>query len=126
MNQFPCEKHETEIKNLKEKINSMDGIKETLVKLSTLLEMTIKDEKKRDKMYGRQNEVLEKMTINLTELSLQQEQTSKEVTELKLKVEESEKKDKVSILSTLNLLFTKFILPVGFVGGIVYFISKLN
>ena len=137
---LPCDIHGEQIKTLFKKIEKYENKEAFIYKLDKSMAIQTEllkqidehnktqDErmKEQDKVTKEQHEVIVNINNNLTELNKGQKVLNERVGKLEDKVDNVESKDKISILNTLNLAFTKFILPVGFIGGIVYFISKLK
>lgn len=130
---LPCEKHEEQIKTLfkqdeaiNKRIDGMDWMRDTLTKLTTLMEITIDDNKKRDEdnriMNEKQNETLANMNQSLIEINNSMSSMNTRIGTLEEKVEENEDKNLIDIRNIskekeVNKL-KQWIIPAS-IGGVI-------
>lgn len=90
------ERHDEKITTLFKRTDTMDWMRDTLTKLTTLMEITIEDNKKRDAenkvINERQNQTLDSINSNLSNLNGKVEKLEKGQESLTKRVDENESK----------------------------------
>lgn len=152
-NKLPCDAHREQLKtlfkqheNLNKRVDEMVDLREVFYNLdknmalqSQLLQAISEHNKKQDERMDKQQEIIEKININLTELTEgqkmineEQKKTNQRIEKLEEKVEEnedkfekSENKNKIDMRDFLKTLFFKFIFPIGAVASAISWIINL-
>lgn len=118
-----------EVKNLKEKVDNLDGISTALTKMSTILEIQVQDNKDRDKLIGKISEsltsvlqVTAEQSKSLERLNDNIQETNNRLDDMDKRMSEEHKSDSISISEMLK---KGFWIGFGVVAtGIVYMVIK--
>ena len=154
---LPCDIHGEQLRNLFEKdiatnkkfdekdlatnkrVDRMDWMRDTLTKLTTLMEITIEDSRKRDEdskkrdsdnkiTNEKQNETLGNMNRSLIEINNSMNSMNTRIGALEEKVEEGEGKNLIDLRDISKKKYTdvlfRYILPTG--GGVVILLEILK
>ena len=134
------ERHEEQIKTLFKRVDDMEDIKKFLYGLdksyalqSQLMANVVEHNQKQDERMDRQQEVIEKININLTELTEGQRKTNEELQSLgsridkvEDKVDTNNEKGKIDIVVAAKNVVLKFLFPTGALYGIIELIKGLR
>ena len=134
------ERHEEQIKTLFKRVDDMEDIKKFLYGLdksyalqSQLMTNVVEHNQRQDERMDRQQEVIEKININLTELTEGQRKTNEELQSLgsridkvEDKVDTNNEKGKIDIVVTAKNIILKFLFPTGALYGIIELIKGLR
>lgn len=82
-------KHGVEIKNLKQKVDNLDVMKDAVVEISTTLKHMQEDNIKRDKFYKEQSDTLSELTSEMKTMNLKLDNTNKDLADLTDKVDDN-------------------------------------
>lgn len=146
---LPCDRHEEQIKSLNKRVDDMDDIRGVLHSLDKsyvlqsqiLKEMSERNDRQDKRMdeqdirMGEYQDVMVKVSTNLTELAEGQRLLNKshkelgnEVSELKVKVDESEEKSIIDLRDIEKMKYTdilfRYALPAG--GAIIILLELLR
>ena len=134
------ERHEEQIKTLFKRVDDMEDIKKFLYGLdksyalqSQLMANVVEHNQRQDERMDRQQEIIEKININLTELTEGQRKTNEELQSLgsridkvEDKVDTNNEKGKIDIVVTAKNIILKFLFPTGALYGIIELIKGLR
>ena len=134
------ERHEEQIKTLFKRVDDMEDIKKFLYGLdksyalqSQLMANVVEHNQRQDERMDRQQEVIEKININLTELTEGQRKTNEELQSLgsridkvENKVDTNDEKGKIDIVVVAKNVILKFLFPAGILYKIIEFIKGLR
>ncbi|NMA70017.1 MAG: hypothetical protein GX958_11465 [Desulfitobacterium sp.] len=134
------ERHDEQIKTLFKRVDDMEDIKKFLYGLdksyalqSQLMTNVVEHNQRQDERMDRQQEVIEKININLTELTEGQRKTNEELQSLgsridkvEDKVDTNNEKGKIDIVVTAKNIILKFLFPTGALYGIIELIKGLR
>ena len=134
------ERHEEQIKTLFKRVDDMEDIKKFLYSLdksyalqSQLMANVVEHNQRQDERMDRQQEVIEKININLTELTEGQRKTNEELQSLGIRIDKVEdkvdannEKGKIDIVVVAKNIILKFLFPAGVLYGIIELIKGLR
>ena len=137
---MPCAKHEEQIKTLFKKVDDMEDVKKFLYGLdksyalqSQLMANVVEHNQRQDERMDKQQEVIEKINVNLTELTQGQRKTNEELQSLGTridkvedKVDTSDDKGKIDVVVAIKNIVLKFLFPVGALYGVIEFVKGLK
>lgn len=137
---LPCAKHEEQIKTLFKKVDDMEDVKKFLYGLdksyalqSQLMANVVEHNQKQDERMDKQQEVIEKINVNLTELTQGQRKTNEELKSLGTridnvedKVDTSDDKGKIDVVVVAKSFALKLLLPASAIYGIIELIKSLK
>lgn len=92
-------KHGVEIKNLKQKVDNLDVMKDAVVEISTTLKHMQEDNIKRDRFYKEQSDTLAELTSEMKTMNLKLDNTNKDLADLTEKVDDNISKGMININS---------------------------
>lgn len=118
-----CQEHEEAIKEIRRKIDNLDGMREIASKLSVLMEVTIESNKQRDEIIKQQSQTLIQINENLSGLNYEIRAVNAKVDTLEEKVKLREQDTNLNIMQ-LYKEFIKYIIIGGLGGAVVTFIIK--
>lgn len=135
---MPCAKHEEQIKTLFKRVDDMEDVKKFLYGLdksyalqSQLMANVVEHNQKQDERMDKQQEVIEKINVNLTELTQGQRKTNEELQSLGTridkvedKVDTSDDKGKIDIVVVAKNFVLKLLLPASAIYGIIELIKN--
>ena len=135
-----CDVHAEQIKTLFKKVDDMEDIKKFLYNLdksyalqSQLMANVVEHNQRQDERMDRQQEVIEKININLTELTEGQRKTNEELRSLGSRIDKVEdkvdvnnEKGKIDIVVVAKNIILKFLFPAGVLYGIIELIKGLR
>lgn len=108
-----------QICTLFKRTESMDAIKDIATKLSVLMEVTIEDNKKRDKVTERQSQALEKVNANLTHLNDRNDDFESKIENFEKRLNFEEGKGKIDITQLWKKIVTNAL--VGAMTATIFF-----
>lgn len=108
-----------QIRTLFKRTETMDNIKEIATKLSVLMETTINENKKRDKILERQSQALEKINANLTHLNDKNVTFETKIEDIEKRLDSEENKGKIDVQELWKKIFTNAL--VGAVSATITF-----
>ena len=134
------ERHEEQIKTLFKRVDDMEDIKKFLYGLdksyalqSQLMANVVEHNQRQDERMDRQQEIIEKININLTELTEGQRKTNEELQSLGSRIDKVEdevdtnnEKGKIDIVVAAKNVVLKFLFPTGALYGIIELIKGLR
>lgn len=137
---MPCAKHEERIKTLFKRVDNMEDVKKFLYGLdksyalqSQLMANVVEHNQKQDERMDKQQEVIEKINVNLTELTQGQRRTNEELQSLGTridnvedKVDTSDEKGKIDVVVVAKSFVLKLLLPASAIYGIIELIKSLK
>lgn len=135
---MPCAKHEEQIKTLFKRVDDMEDVKKFLYGLdksyalqSQLMANVVEHNQKQDERMDKQQEVIEKINVNLTELTQGQRKTNEELQFLGIridkvedKVDTSDEKGKIDVVVIAKNFVLKLLLPASAIYGIIELIKN--
>jgi len=135
-----CNVHAEQIKTLFKKVDDMEDIKKFLYNLdksyallSQLMANVVEHNQRQDERMDRQQDVIEKININLTELTEGQRKTNEELQSLgsridkvENKVDANNEKGKIDIVVVAKNIILKFLFHAGALYGIIELIKGLR
>lgn len=135
---LPCDTHTEQIKTLFKRVDEMNDIQKTLYSLdksyalqSQLLQNIVEHNKKQDERMDKQQEVIEKINVNLTELTEGQKRTNEELKSLgnrmdnvEDKVDTNEEKHKIDWRDMVKGFLIKVAIPTGILLGIIELVKS--
>ena len=107
------------IHTLFKRTETMNNIQEIATRLSVLMEVTIEDNKKRDKILERQSQALEKVNANLTHLNDRNDDFESKIKNFEKRLGTEENKGKIDITKLWKKVLTNAV--IGALSASIFF-----